>query len=273
MVTGIVRIDLAAAIPYTILGCLVPGDKIMTAICILGMHRSGTSVITRLLQLHGLKLGAEDCLLEAHPSNPLGHFEHKEILEINETLLRHFGGSWDKPPKLPLDWQNDLTVQNLMARGKDLIDSLADSKPWGWKEPRTTVLLPFWQSLLPDLRYVICMRNPLEVAHSLLARNGMTIVEAAELWRLYTRAAIASTSERPRIFTFYRDYFESPLRELDRVSRFCGLEKVGNLLRCEGILMQEHRHQRHGTAELLFHRDVPWDCKLLYLRLRTVGCR
>jgi hypothetical protein len=115
------------------------------------------------------------------------------------------------------------------------------------------------------------MRNPLEVADSLSARNGMTIADGAELWRLYTRAAIAGTNGHPRILTFYRDYFESPLRELDRISRFCGLGKVRNLFRCEGILMQEFRHQRRSTAELLFHRDIPWDCKLLYLRLRTLG--
>lgn len=246
----------------------------MSAICIIGMHRSGTSVIARLLNAYGLNLGPDDGLLGPGHGNETGHFEHKGFLELNEALLRHFGGSWECPPKMRRSWEGDPAVRELIARGRVLIDALADHAPWGWKEPRTTMFIPFWQKLVPGVRYVICIRNPLEVARSLAERDGMTIPMAAALWRRYTSAAIVQTHGRPRIMTFYHDYFRKPLRELNGLALFCGLEKVDDLSKCKEILLGELRHHDHTAAELAIHPLIPLDCKLLYLGLRAArrGC-
>ena len=65
------------------------------------MHRSGTSVLTRCMNLGGLYLGKpEDLIYDPdNPSNPKGHWEHKEFVEINETILEYLDGSWDNPPE------------------------------------------------------------------------------------------------------------------------------------------------------------------------------
>jgi hypothetical protein len=242
----------------------------MSGVCIVGMHRSGTSVITGLLNAHGLNLGPEHQLLGSSPTNPTGHFEHTGILQINEALLDKFGGSWNCPPKLAPMWETGAELQGLAAEAAAHIRNLADRGPWGWKEPRTTMLLPFWQRLIPDLRYVICIRNPLEVAHSLVKRDGMTMNAGFELWRSYTRAALAHTNGRFRILTFYQDYFDNPLRELNRLANFCRLGKIDDLSRCAKVLTPTLRHHRHGAGELLFDPQVPLDCRLLYLRLRAL---
>jgi len=240
------------------------------AVCIIGMHRSGTSITARLLNVLGLNLGPSDSLMGPSPSNPTGHFEHLGFLEINEALLRRFGGSWDNPPPLPPGWQQDSVVQCLAQQAAKLAEIMSvDGRSWGWKEPRTTVLLPFWRTIIPRLRYVICIRNPLEVANSLVQRDGMTIAAACALWRRYMQAALAHTAGQPRTLIFYKNYFRDPLCELNRLAEFCGLEKLEHPDRLTGILAKEHRHQRRGVCALLMHPFVPLECKLLYLRLRA----
>ncbi len=91
-----------------------------------------------------------------------------------------------------------------------------------------------------------------------------------ELWRSYTRAALGHTSGCFRILTFYQDYFDNPLRELNRLANFCRLGKIDDLSRCAKVLAPTLRHHRHGVGELLFDSQVPWDCRLLYLRLRAL---
>ena len=76
-------------------------------VCIVGMHRSGTSMVTRLLNLCGLDLGAEQDLLGPDRGNPLGHFEHKGFKGLDESLLAHFGGSTDNPPNNDLQLTGD----------------------------------------------------------------------------------------------------------------------------------------------------------------------
>jgi hypothetical protein len=240
------------------------------AVCIIGMHRSGTSITARLLNVLGLNLGPSDSLMGPSPSNPTGHFEHLGFLEINEALLRRFGGSWDNPPRLPPGWQQDSVVQCIAQRAAKLAEVMSvNGGSWGWKEPRTTVLLPFWRTIIPALRYVICIRNPLEVANSLVQRDGMTIAAACALWRRYMQAALEHTAGQPRTLIFYKNFFRDPLCELNRLAEFCGLEKLGHPDRLAGILAKELRHQRRGARALLVHPFVPLDCKLLYLGLRA----
>jgi hypothetical protein len=240
-------------------------------ICIIGMHRSGTSMVARLLNQCGLNLGPEERLLGPNADNAMGHFEHTGFIEIDDALLKHFGGSWDNPPILNSGWENDATLGELVAKAKKLIDTFTNSAPWGWKEPRTTFLLPFWQTLLPDLRYVVCVRNPLEVARSLAERNGTSIPEGAHLWSQYTRAAIQNTEGWPRILTFYEDFFRDPLDEINRVVGFCRLHRVDDPSKVQGIISGEHRHQTSGTVELLSEGSVPFEYKLLYLGLRSLA--
>ena len=69
-------------------------------ICILGMHRSGTSLLTRVLNLMGVYLGPDAHLLQPLAENPKGFWEHKEIWKLNEDILWRLGGSWHNPPRI-----------------------------------------------------------------------------------------------------------------------------------------------------------------------------
>lgn len=240
-------------------------------VCIIGMHRSGTSMVARLLNLCGLNLGPEDKLFGPSPDNAMGYFEHAGFLEINDALLKNFGGSWDNPPSLNPGWETDPALRDSDEKAETLLNTFSGDTLWGWKDPRTTLLLPFWQKLLPQLRYIICIRNPLEVARSLEKRDGISIAVGAELWNQYMRSAIMHTEGQSRIVTFYEDYFSNPLDEVNRVAEFCGLETVGDLSKVQEVILGELRHQCGGAVELLSEASIPLEYKLLYLGLRALA--
>ncbi len=227
-------------------------------------------MIARLLNLCGLDLGAKEQLMGANANNAMGHFEHTGFLEINNALLKCLGGSWDNPPLLNRDWEADPALRDLADQAETLISTFSGSRCWGWKEPRTTLLLPFWQRLLPNLRCIICVRSPLEVARSLAERDGLSIPAGAHLWYQYTRAAMMHTEDHPRILSFYEDYFCAPLAELNRVGKFVGLETIDNESRLQQVISRELRHQLSNARELLDEASIPFECKFLYLGLRAL---
>ena len=72
------------------------------ALLVLGMHRSGTSALTRVLNLLGASLG--DDLMPPGDDNPLGFWEHQGIVSVHEALLVALERRWDDPRPMPDDW-------------------------------------------------------------------------------------------------------------------------------------------------------------------------
>ena len=145
-------------------------------ICIIGMHRSGTSMVAQLLNVCGLDLGPSEQLMEPNESNPLGYFENENFsYKIDATLITHYGGSWDNPPLFKRGWEYDPSLEQIVHEAKSLLKTFSKSSQWGWKDPRATILLPFWKLLIPDLRFVICVRSPLDVSKSLAKRDKIPI--------------------------------------------------------------------------------------------------
>ena len=145
-------------------------------ICIAGMHRSGTSMVTRVLHIAGLYLGREEDLKGPSEHNRDGFWEHRKFVELNEEILNELGGGWDCPPPFPDRWTEADGLLRLKEKAEALLEEFADREPWGWKDPRNSLTLPFWKELLPNLRVVMCVRHPLEVAWSLRSRNGHSLV-------------------------------------------------------------------------------------------------
>jgi hypothetical protein len=192
-------------------------------VCILGMHRSGTSLLTRMLNLIDVYLGPEQLLMPPNFANPRGYWEHREIVSLNDEILLRLGGSWDQPPTLPPGWENAPTMDDLKERGRRLIqDSFANVDTWGWKDPRTCLTLPFWQQLLPNMRYVVCLRSPLDVAGSLDYRNRFSAEKSSQLWLTYVNSALEHSEGRPRLVIFYEDLVDDCLRELQLLADFLG---------------------------------------------------
>src|SRR5215216_5155315 len=136
-------------------------------IAIAGMHRSGTSMVARLLNLCGVSLGDEKDLTFVAEDNPEGFWEHSKFHSLNEEILASFNGSWDMPPSLPSDWKNSIRLMAITRNAKLVIEEMSHYPVWGWKDPRNSLTIAYWKRLIPDLRIVICLRNPIDVYHSL----------------------------------------------------------------------------------------------------------
>lgn len=234
------------------------------------MHRSGTSMIAQLLNLCGLDLGPSERFLPANEFNPSGYFENEGFVNIDEALLTHLEGSWDNPPIFKEGWEYDTSLEQIVHEAGLLLEIFSKSVLWGWKDPRTTVLLPFWKSLIPDLRFVICIRSPLEVAKSLARRDRMPFQKGVYLWNQYMRAAIRDTEGCSRIFTFYEDFFNDATTEIDRLIEFCGLQKPDDLSSLHGVISHELKHHTSETSELLNEDKVITEYKLFYIGLRAL---
>jgi len=148
-------------------------------VIVLGMHRSGTSCLTGLLQQAGLELG--DVVTEA-PYNTKGNRENLGIMELNNEVLSYNNGSWDSPPR-QITWNPDL------EDSRDMILNLYSNQTiWGFKDPRVIFTLPFWLKGLrgTKLHFIGTIRHPLKVAKSLNARqSSMSIEKGIDLWKRY----------------------------------------------------------------------------------------
>ena len=179
----------------------------MRSLVILGMHRSGTSALAGLVRLLGVNLGED--LLPAMPEvNEKGFFEHQEILDIHEGLLKSLGSSWYDP--LPLDdnwWQRPDVLTQRRRLVTVLRRDFANSRLWGVKDPRLCRLFPLWKSILAEVRCeplcVIVTRNPHEVADSLAKRDGFSLALGYLLWLDHMLSAERFTRGLPRAFVNY----------------------------------------------------------------------
>lgn len=218
-------------------------------VAIAGMHRAGTSMVARALRLCGLDLGDEEHFAPPAPDNTEGYWEDLRFVGWNERLLAAFGGAWDVVPDLPAGWEDDPRLAPIRTEAAEL--AATRGEPWGFKDPRTSVAAPFWMACLPGLRFVVCVRHPLEVAASLRARGYTSERYGLRLWEAYHRALDAAVPADRAIVTHYDSYFADPTAELDRVLRFLGLDPPEALRAAAiGSASPGARHQRRGTREL-----------------------
>lgn len=225
-----------------------------TIVCVLGMHRSGTSILTRLLNILGVYLGPEERLLQPLADNPRGFWEHQLLQELNEEILTKAGGSWHDPPTLSSDWERRANLENFVMRAERVIhDDFTRAKIWGWKDPRTCLTLQFWQRLLPSMRYVICLRNPMDVARSLERRDGFSVEKGIYLWLTYLKAVLDHTAHQRRILVFHEELMEKWQFELQRLSEFLGMPERANRKdvqdKVKSFIDQKLWHHRSETLE------------------------
>lgn len=190
-------------------------------ICILGMHRSGTSLVSRLLNICGVYLGESDEIIGVARGNARGHWEHRAIKDINDEILKIFGGRFDDPPLFPKRWERDSRLDDLKERAEKIRDTLGAGRDvWGFKDPRTCLTLPFWKLIIPEMTYVVPVADMMNVAQSLHNRDAMPMRKGAALWAIHWLHIIRNTGGEARHFTFYDNYFDAWEDELGKVIRF-----------------------------------------------------
>ena len=192
-----------------------------TALIVLGMHRSGTSMTTGLLKSAGVHLG--QALLKAQADNVKGFYENSAVVDADEALLRDMNYLWDDIRFLPDHWWEQPICQTYESKMRDILrDEFGESPLWGLKDPRMCLLLPFWRNLLNtytnDVRYIIVVRSLEAIAQSLKKRNGFSFEKSGLLWLQHYLTAEYWTRGCHRIFVQYDNILHHPaefLRSLD----------------------------------------------------------
>src|SRR5688572_2023602 len=241
-------------------------------ICIAGMHRSGTSLVAHLLHVCGLYLGDRRDLVPASAANPDGYWEHRRFIELNEELLTILGGDWGTPAAIP-DPSSPQWVENArLARVKQTADELCASfgthGVWGWKDPRNSITLPFWCSQIPDLKIVVCLRHPLEVAASLRRVDpNATIAAGVERWMAHYTRLLADAPANARLLTHAGSYFSEPSKEIRRIADFAGLSpNASEINNCLAIVRPDLRRNRF-TGDDVNDYDLPRQVLDLYAEM------
>lgn len=169
----------------------------MSAVVILGMHRSGTSCLAGMLAAGGVA-SAGDAI--CNWDNVRGHHEMLDVVRLNEAVLAHSGGHWLAAPR-EVRWTDAHAVER-----DRLLRASIDGRPALLKDPRTLLVLPFWRASPVGFRAIGIVRHPLAVARSLEAWREMPLADGIALWTVHNRAL---ADDRARHGTIVID-FEQP---------------------------------------------------------------
>jgi len=192
-------------------------------IFVLGMGRSGTSAITRVLSLCGARL--PEPLLGASESNPMGHWEPIDAININNAFLSRRGASWYDPT---LRLQSEIAFphqekETFIEEIRAYIERCNVGPLLVIKEPRIVALPEFWfeasrrASIIAKV--VIPIRHPDQVAASLAARDGVSTELSNVLWLKYNFLAERSSRGLPRVFVEYPNLLSDWRKEIARISK------------------------------------------------------
>jgi len=227
-------------------------------VVIIGMHRSGTSFLARVLDRCGLYLGADT----------QGDHESVLFMQANNHIFTSCHAIWNRPFSIHLALQNDQSCHALAQSAAGFLDAygaryLAGGGvkkfagidfPWGWKDPRNTFTLPVWKQMFPGLKIIHVLRHGVDVANSLYrrdsagsnntqeeywpalevkqdasglyhARPGRTLEQAFMLWEEYVEKAVEQVAAygSNAMQVNYEALLQDPGATLDSLLEFCGL--------------------------------------------------
>lgn len=198
-------------------------------IVVLGMHRSGTSAITRALKVLGVQLG--DKLIPPMVGvNDKGFWENVELNTFDVELLQSLGSNWHRLTPIQSADLELLRSRGYFLRGLELLRQIIGNElVFGIKDPRVTMLLPFWKTIFQnqpewEVSYVIAIRNPLSVAKSLAKRDGFDFEKSHLLWLGHVLASLTCTAGEKRVLIDFDQLMQAPERELKRMAAGLDLE-------------------------------------------------
>lgn len=241
-----------------------------TAVIILGMHRSGTSLLAKTVESLGVYLGSEEQMIGPREDNPEGFWEHAEIVDIHEKLLASLSSSWDTTEPLPAEWwqSKDATVSREQLKAIIARD-FSQHMIWGFKDPRTCLLLPLWKPIFEELNivpsYILCLRNPLNVAASLQKRDRFTTEKSFALWTLHVLSSLYHTRDEKRIIVSYDRLLEEPVETGKAISHFLNIPFNDEARdRMSSLPDRTLRHGTFATSEIFQMQSVPSIVKHIY---------
>lgn len=235
-----------------------------SVLAIAGMHRSGTSLATSLLQSSGVFIG--DRLMEGGTGNTRGHFEDWDFVDLHRealTSLEINREGWTT--------QTDLRfTDEYLKRAKNLIAARQGYAVWGWKDPRTTLFLNCWSELVWEIKFIFIYRSPWDVVDSLFRRGDLIFKSDPQIaiatWLSYNQAILrfCQQTDKPWILLRIEDVIENPQFVIEAIEQQFGLHLRSPQQLYDRTLFQTTELNRQRAT--LIRQCYPQACEL-YLQL------
>jgi hypothetical protein len=214
-------------------------SKVRKSVVVLGMGRSGTSLVAGILEILGVNMG--DSLKQASKSNPKGYFEDLDFVHLMEEIFQNAkkgGNYWNPPTHEEILAQRDKfddRIRRLVSKKQ------SENQIWGWKMPWTNLTIELFLPYLSNPNFVIVFRNPIGNAHSFVEHNKiLSLFESLKLINFYNKEILEFLERHPnlpKIFISFEKILSNPNTEARSLANFLGLDlskvkikKVNNLI-------------------------------------------
>jgi hypothetical protein len=193
---------------------------------VLGMHRSGTSLLMNFLACLGVDAGTD--LMAPSAWNALGYWEHNRIFAVHEKIFTLVNRQWGSPRvcmPLPDLWWKRPKIQACKSKLVEIVQRERGraKRLWGFKDPRTAVLYPLWLEIFQELDldpvFFLTVRHPYAVGRSLGARDNLSFSTAQILWLKTYIDAVIMAQGKPGAIIDYDRWFTHADEQAAAVSR------------------------------------------------------
>ena len=231
------------------------------AILVAGMHRSGTSALTRILNIVGCDLPKTLMNPKRYRGNEGGFWESQAIMDLNQEILASAGSSWDDWRPFDQDWYRSPLVDEFRERARQLIRSeFGNSRLFVLKDPRICRLMGIWVEAVRALGarplVVSPIRNPLDVAASLQVRDHIDPSVGHLIWLRHTLDAEADSRGLKRAYLRYEYLLSDAMMVVDTLGNELGVSwprrsSPDTETKIAEFLSPELYHHRSEDASLL----------------------
>lgn len=228
-------------------------------VVVLGMHRSGTSMVARILSILGVNMGRET--IGKKPGNIYGHFEDVDFLKLNMEIMEAKGiTGFDSIDPLH-EVNTDLTERIRTMIGEKT------SSVWGWKDPRTCLTISCFYPFLINHYFIVCRRDKEEILCSLLRRNSsLSREKAVAMYDVYNGSLDNFLAAHPGIRLLELQYaaiVSKPIEEIKRISMFLRIGGCEEASRAAStVVTQEQKHR----IRIVF---IAWNFLRVFWRIIT----
>jgi len=228
---------------------------------ILGMHRSGTSVLGRIITRLGFYPGPEEQLMPPLEENPTGFWERRDIRDINDKILKLHDSSWDCPTKnfptrskLPKELSHNIAT---------ILSRMESQYPYFIKDPRISLTGNYWFSKYSRFLPILAIRNPIEVAHSLKNRNSLPLELGLALWEKYTISALQVLGRKKYFIYDYNSFISDPsatinnlLNEFKRLNIQVSPVSIKELVSLVDIRLKRNNYRKNASGPYKYYTDL-----------------
>src|SRR5665213_2998416 len=231
-------------------------------VAIVGDSNSGPLVVRDLLARLGYITN-----FQADPTHRASP-EIMELFKINCDLLGQLGGSTAPPPRLPDGWEARGGLDAFYIRAHNAIERLdLQARDWAWHDPATNITAPFWQRVLPQMRFAVCVRNPHEVVAQTSAKSPIERSFAYAKWHWTYLNLLSVTNPDNRFTVVYDQLISSP----EHVLQVAGFFSPSRQLRSElqSIVQTSELNRQSSIDALECDTDIHDAARRLYIGMQS----